>query len=247
MTSEVLVFLLAGALAGGFVNGLAGTGTALLTLGFWLQAIPPLEAVAMVLVISIISGIQGMMLVWKTIKWRRVLRFLLPALIAMPIGLYLLDIIEARPLKIIVAVLLITYGGFFSFRKNLPLISKPTYIFDAIVGFFAGILGALGGLSGAIPTMWCALRTWTKTEQRSLLQPFNMIVLSVATVLLFLKGAYTTTVLSNLMLVVPTALVGSFIGIFVFKRLNDNQFRRLLIALMLVSGLILLAQEFLRG
>ena len=247
MTSEVLVFLLAGALAGGFVNGLAGTGTALLTLGFWLQAIPPLEAVAMVLVISIVSGIQGMMLVWKTIQWRRVLRFLLPALIAMPIGLYLLDVIETSSLKLIVAVLLITYGGFFTFRKNLPLISKPTNIIDALVGFSGGILGALGGLSGAIPTMWCALRTWTKTEQRSLLQPYNMIVLNAAAVLLFFKGAYTAPVLSNLVLVVPTALIGSLIGIGMFKKLNDNQFRRLLIALMLVSGLILLAQEFLRG
>ena len=95
--------------------------------------------------------------------------------------------------------------------------------------------------------MWCALRTWTKTEQRSLLQPFNMVVLTVAAVLLFFKGAYTASVLSNLALVVPTALIGSFIGIAVFKRLNDNQFRRLLIALMLVSGLILLAQEILSG
>lgn len=247
MTNDVLVFLLAGALAGGFVNGLAGTGTALFTLGFWLQAIPPLEAVAMVLIISIVSGVQGLILVWKTINWRRVLRFLLPALIALPIGFYLLDLIDARALKLIVATLLITYGGFFSFRRTLPLISKPTYILDALIGFSAGILGALGGLSGALPTMWCALRTWTKTEQRSLLQPFNMAVLSVATVLLFFKGAYTAPVLSNLVLVVPTALVGSLIGIFVFKRLNDNQFRRLLIALMLVSGLILMAQELMSG
>ena len=247
MTSEVSIFLLTGALLGGFVNGLAGTGTALLTLGFWLQAIPPLEAVAMVLIISIVSGIQGMMLVWETIQWRRVLRFLLPALFAMPIGIYLLDVIETRSLKLVVAVLLITYGGFFTFRKNLPLISKPTYIIDTLIGFSGGILGALGGLSGAIPTMWCALRTWTKTEQRSLLQPYNMIVLNVAAVLLFFKGAYTTSVLSNLVFVVPTALIGSLIGIAVFKRLNDNQFRRLLIALMLVSGLILLGQEFLSG
>jgi len=247
MTSDVLIFLLAGAVAGGFVNGLAGTGTALFTLGFWLQAIPPLEAVAMVLVISILSGIQGMVLVWKTIQWRRVLRFLLPALIAMPIGFYLLDKIDARALKLIVAGLLITYGAFFSFRKNLPLISKPTYILDAIVGFSGGILGALGGLSGAIPTMWCALRTWTKTEQRSLLQPFNMVVLNVAAILLFFKEAYTAPVISNLIFAVPTALVSSLIGIAVFKRLNDNQFRRLLIALMLFSGLILLAQEILTG
>gem|GEM_PF-2176421 len=151
MTGDVLIFLLAGAISGGFIKGLAGTGTALFTLGFWLQVIPPLDAVAMVLIISIISGIQGMVMVWKTINWRRLMRFLLPALLAMPLGLYLIDLIEAGPLKIIVAVLLITYGGFFSFRKDLSLISKPTYILDGIIGFFAGVLGMLGGLSGAFP------------------------------------------------------------------------------------------------
>ena len=35
------------------------------------------------------------------------------------------------------------------------------------------------------------------------------------------------------------------IGISVFKRLTDDQFRRLLIAMMLVSGLVLMAREVL--
>lgn len=243
MSLEILFFLIAGAIAGGFVNGIAGTGTALFTLGFWLQAVPPLEAVAMVLVISIISGIQGLILVWRVIDWSRLLWFLAPAFTAMPIGFYLLNIINAPLLKIIVAVFLLLYGGFFTFRKNLPLISKPNRLLNAVVGFCAGILGQLGGLSGALPTMWCALHSWSKTEQRALLQPFNMAVLSTAAAVLFFNGAYEFSVLSNLAIVIPTALISSFIGIAVFKRLNDNQFRRLLIAMMWISGLILMLQE----
>jgi len=45
MTAETIAFLVLGAAAGGFVNGLAGTGTALFALGFYLvgSALPAFE------------------------------------------------------------------------------------------------------------------------------------------------------------------------------------------------------------
>ena len=48
MTGEMLIYLLLAGLAGGFINGLAGFGTALFALGFLLQILPPLEAVGLV-------------------------------------------------------------------------------------------------------------------------------------------------------------------------------------------------------
>src|SRR5699024_8893634 len=41
VTLEFLFFVIAGAAAGGFVNGLAGFGTSLFALGWWLQVMPP--------------------------------------------------------------------------------------------------------------------------------------------------------------------------------------------------------------
>ncbi len=61
------LFLL-GAAAGGFINGLAGFGTALFALGFWLQVMPPVQAVAIVLVISVATGLQGLWQVRHTIE-----------------------------------------------------------------------------------------------------------------------------------------------------------------------------------
>ena len=58
MSTEFLVNLAFGAAAGGFINGLAGFGTALFALGFWLQIMPPAQAVSVVVIVSIISGLQ---------------------------------------------------------------------------------------------------------------------------------------------------------------------------------------------
>jgi hypothetical protein len=41
MTTIAFVLLFVGALAGGFVSGLAGFGTALTALGIWLYVLPP--------------------------------------------------------------------------------------------------------------------------------------------------------------------------------------------------------------
>ena len=245
MTLEFVLLLLAGAFAGGFVNGLAGFGTSLFALGWWLQVMEPLEAVALALVISVISGVPGIMVVRKSIEWPRLARFLIPALIGIPIGLRLLHEIDAELLKLVVAGFLILYGGYFAFRRELPRMTHDLPAVDASVGFAGGILGAVAGLSGALPTMWCSLRPWPKGQQRALLQPFNVIVLGLSAVWLLVEGVYGRALGLSILVAIPATLIATQLGIRAFEHLSDNQFRRLLIVLMLVSGVALVLRDLL--
>ncbi len=245
MTIEFLFFLAIGSFASGFINGLAGLGTALFALGWWLQVMTPVEAVATILIMSVVSGIQGMILVWRSINWRLLSRFLIPALIGIPIGIRLLAYINATVLTTMVAFFLIVYGGFFSFRKHLPNLTRETPVLDSTIGFCGGILGAVAGMSGALPTMLCSMRPWSKMKQRSVLQPFNFIILGLSTLLLAWNGGYPIATLKIVAVSFPITMIASFVGIAVFRQLNDDQFRRLLIVLMLVSGVILLIKEYL--
>lgn len=244
LSAEFVSYLLIGALAGGFINGFAGFGTSLFALGWWLQVMPPLQAVAVVLAMSVISGVQGVVAVRRAIQWPRLLRFLLPALIGVPIGLQILEQINADHLKIGVAAFLLTYGGFFTFRRNLPSLARPTPIVDSSVGFLGGVLGAIAGLSGALPTMWLSMRSWPKEQTRAVLQPFNVIVLGLSALMLAWSGAYGRETLITMVVALPVTMVAAQIGLWTFRRLSDAQFRRLLIIMMFLSGLMLLAQEF---
>ena len=245
LTAEFVFYLLLGAAAGGFINGLAGFGTALFALGWWLQVMPPLQAVAVVLAMSVISGIQGVVVVRRAIQWPRLLRFLLPALIGIPIGLQILERINADHLKIVVAVFLLVYGGFFAFRRNLPSITRQTPVIDAGVGFVGGILGAIAGLSGALPTMWLSMRAWPKEQTRAVLQPYNVVVLGLSALVLVFTGAYNCDTLVTMAVALPATMIAAQVGLWTFKRLTDTQFRRLLVVMMLVSGIVLLAREIL--
>ncbi len=245
MTPQFLLLLVCGAAAGGFINGLAGFGTALLALGFWLQIMTPTDAVSLAVVMSIISGIPGIWMIRKTIVAYpfRLARFVIPALIGIPLGVASLSLIAPGVLKLVIAGFLILYGGFFVVRKNLPKIANPTPVVDTVVGFVGGILGGSAGLSGAIPTMWCAMRPWPKEQIRAVTQPFNVLVLIFAAILFAFQGVYDSDALERIAISFPVTMLFAILGMFIFRRLKDEQFRRLLIALMFLAGLILAARE----
>ncbi|MFA3920646.1 sulfite exporter TauE/SafE family protein [Ruegeria hyattellae] len=240
-----MAIIAAGAAAGGFINGLAGFGTSLFALGFFLSLLPPVQAVALVLLLSVLTGLQGLWVVRQAIfdNPRRLMRFLGPAIIGIPLGVQGLRYVDVSTLKLVIAGFLLIYGGYFSMRRSLPSFDRPTPIVDAAVGFLGGILGGLASLSGALPTMWCSMRSWPKAETRAVLQPFNVCVLTLSAGLLALRGAYTPETLRFAMIAIPVALASAQIGIAIFKRVPDVTFQRLLIGLCFVSGIILLIRE----
>lgn len=239
------LWLAAGSAAGGFVNGLAGFGTALFALGFWLQILPPTEAVSLIVIMSVVSGMQGVALVRQSIRENpiRLSRFVVPGVIGIPIGVKLLSIASPFTIKLTVASFLITYSGFILLRRDLPRLPRPKPIMDCIVGFVGGVLGGAASLSGALTTMWCTLQPWTKSEQRAVMQPFNVLILGIAAVAYAISGYYSSQSVPLILIALPITLVSAQIGIWAFKRLTDDQFRRLLVGLMFFSGLIIVAKE----
>lgn len=245
MDWDMIQYLSLGAATGGFINGLSGSGTALFALGFFLLVLDPVTAVALVALLAVLAGLQGMWVVRKEIftKPKRLLRFILPGLLGVPLGIMLLSVIEASFLRYAIAALLILFGAYFGFRSALPKFSRSTPWLDGGIGLTGGILGGSAGLSGALPMLYLSLRPWPKSETRAVLQPYNMAILCTTVVILFLKGAYDATAARALLITIPAGLVATQIGIIVFKSLSDAAFRRLLILLNLVMGLGILISE----
>lgn len=244
MSADFILLLVLGAAAGGFINGLAGTGTALFGLGFYLLVLPPITAVAIVALMSVLAGLQGLWVVRNAIRAQpnRMLRFVVPGLVGVPLGILLLQAIDATTLRVCIAIFLIVYGAYFSLRAVLPSFNRDTPRLDGFVGFIGGVLGGAASVSGAIPAMWLSLRPWPKAQTRAVLQPFNVAILSTTVALLFFRGAYDATAIRSLLIVVPVGLLASQIGLYVFKQVSDNMFRRLLISLTLLMGVGILIQ-----
>jgi uncharacterized membrane protein YfcA len=234
------VLVLAGALAGGLVNGLTGFGTALTALGIWLYAIDPAVASSLVIFCSVFSQLQTMHLIWRAISWRRVFVFILPGVVGVPIGTLLLPHISPWIFKLVVGGFLVVYSGYVLARKIQIQSDWGGGGADGVVGFFGGVLGGLAGLSGVLPVVWTDVRGWTKEQRRSVLQTFNMAILSLALVSHFVSGLVTRQVLIAAIIALPGTIAGAQFGAFIYRRLADHSYQRVIMLLLLLSGVALI-------
>jgi len=110
---------------------------------------------------------------------------------------------------------------------------------DAGIGVLNGLLGGLTGLVGIIVTIWCQLRGWSKDEQRTVFQPVMVAASALTAVSLSIAGVVTAETINLYFLGLPLLLAGVWIGFKLYGKLDDAVFRKVLLALLLVSGLVL--------
>jgi uncharacterized protein len=80
------------------------------------------------------------------------------------------------------------------------------------------------------------------TNQRATYQPFNLIVLTLASVGMGISGQITTGVLWIAVLSLPVTLIGAWIGARTYAVVSPQIFQRVVLSLLLVSGCILIGQ-----
>src|ERR1700722_2452461 len=118
MTALVIAVLFLGALAGGFVAGLAGFGTALMALGIWLYVLPPSVAVPLVLICSVIAQTSTMPSIWRTIDFKLVTPFLIGGLAGVPLGTLLIAYADPVTFKLSVGVMLLIFPTALYFQRK---------------------------------------------------------------------------------------------------------------------------------
>ncbi len=230
------IFILAGALAGGYVSGLTGFGTGLTALTLWLQVVPPVVAAPLVVTCSIISQVQTLPAIWHAIVWRRVLPFILGGLVGVPMGTALLTFVSLQAFKLFVGCLLTVYCGFMLLRRSAPSVTWGGPAADGVVGLGGGILGGLAGLSGPLPTIWASLRGWGKDEKRGVFQTFNLSILLFAAASQAFSGFMTLEIGRLTLVALPGTLLGAWLGRKTYNRLGDGRFNQIVLGLLLLSG-----------
>ena len=239
MGTEQIVIIALGALAGGFVSGLAGFGTGITALGIWLHAVSPQVAASLVVICSVVAQLLTLPTIWRSIEPRRVLPFIVPGLIAVPFGTALLAYVDPPILKAAIGGFLLAFAAYIGLRHPTPPISWGGRWADGGVGLLGGLLGGLAGLSGALPTVWATIRGWSKTESRSLFQAFNASILMLAILAHWQAGLLTREVGWAVLAALPGTLIGAWVGARAYGRLSDRLFRSIVLSLIFISGCLL--------
>lgn len=232
--------VVAGALTAGFVNGLSGTGYSLMALGFWLHVMSPTTAAPLTALCSVSGHIQSLPRIWRGVIWTRLWPFLAAGLVGVPLGTALLGHIHLQPLKLSVGCFLVLYCGWMAFVRRPPIIHGGSRWADAGIGLVGGVLGGMASMSGPAPSVWAQLRGWNMHEQRGVNQPFNMAILAAALVSAAVAGYLNHLFLVWALITVPTTLLGARLGLLVYGRIDDRQFRWIILGLLTLSGISLI-------
>lgn len=237
--SLYLLILLSGAFLGAFVQGATGFGSGLLINAFWLHIMEPTHAIPLNVVTSLfISGVPIYKL-RKKLDFSKLKQFAIFGVVGIPIGMYLLVISDPSKLKFSIGILLVIYAllmlkiSSFSINVNNKSINN-------LVGFISGVIGGLTALLGIIPVAWFSVQRLPKNTKRGTYEPFIFITSIVAIISFAFAGLYKIEMIFDLLKIIPALLVGSWLGIKIYNKINDNLFRKVVLGLILLSGLLLI-------
>ena len=224
---------------GAFVSGLAGFAFSAVAGAILLHVLPPLEAVPLMMACSITVQATNFWALRKSIRWKQSSVLIVGGLLGVPIAVWLLQAADARIFRESFGLAIACYAVYTLFRPVLSHRLQMNVGRNALIGFGGGFVGGLTAMPGAIPTIWCDIHGVPKTEQRGLVQPFIAAMQIFALVLMLLQNDLSSKVLVDFVASIPALLAGAALGIFAFRRVNEASFRRIILTMLLFSGLLL--------
>jgi len=196
------------------------------------------EMVQIMMVCSIANQAMMTLSLRNSIDWREVARFLAGGLLGLPVGVWLLLHADRRLFTAGLGLFLLAYGAYTLFCRARPARARHPAL-DVLVAFLGGITGGAAAFPAGPVTVWCGLCGWDKARQRSLVQPYILIMQVTALLAINLLGTGAVHpagfTITDLMFV-PAGLAGTWLGMNVFRRMSNAQFALAVNAMLIVSG-----------
>ena len=174
------------------------------------------------------------------IKWPRLAPFLIGGVIGVRIGGELLRWTAPRNLRIAVGAILVIFSLWNLFRPSLGSMARAGVVADGAVGVVNGVIGGATGLAGLATVIWCSLRGWPPPEQRAVFQPSGVAVFLMTGLWFGGTGMIGGDTMMLFLIGLPALAIGTWAGLKLFVKLDDQAFRRIVLVLLLISGASLL-------
>lgn len=199
-------------IAGGFVSGVSGIGGAMVAFPFLAMLLPVHEAIALTCIVNMVMDICLASLHFRFCRVSALWPMLLASVPGSFAGLYILQICSGPVLQ------------------------------GAVAGFGSGLLGTAIAFDGPPVGAYGLCMGW---EPRVLLGTLGVFFVLRATVTLVLQGMagfYTPTVLTCAMYGAPGVILGTCIAFPVVKHISQQAFRKVLLCVIAVAGLVCLVR-----
>lgn len=235
-----IVFIF-GAVIAGFVQGLTGFAFGLVAMSFWVWALAPQLAAPLVVFASLWSHIISLSSEKKSYHFDKalVLPYILAGLIGVPIGTWLLDRVEPEIFKLVLGTFLMIWSPLMLFNPKFIFIQKSGKYADSFIGFLGGILGGLGGFSGALPSAWLMLKNLQKDKQRYIMRHFNFAIQVFTLSAYLIQGNIKSQHITYILVLIFAVSIPAILGAKLFYKISEIQFKKIVLSLLFASGIFM--------
>jgi uncharacterized membrane protein YfcA len=240
LSLDIAIFLF-GTIAAAFVTGLSGFAFGMVAAAIWFYALPPPQASALIAAYALL--VQGYA-VWKLrhlLDPHRLMPFILGSALGIPVGVAAVRWASPIYLRLAVGLLLVLFSLYNLARPQLPQMKQAGRVADGAVGVLNGVLGGATGLAGIVTVIWTSTRGWSRDEQRAVFQPIAVASFLMMIVAFGGIGIITLETIRLFLLGLPALAIGTWLGWILYGKLDEGAFRKVVLVLLLLSGLALMA------
>lgn len=241
MTAVAAVAVLAGAL----VRGYTGFGASM----FWVASLSlvyaPADVVPTVLVLEVLASLVLMPAVVGQVHWRSMSWMLGATVLTMPLGIALLSVLPAQPMRVVVAVTILL--GTLALASGARLSTRPGPGTAMLAGSISGVVNGSTAIGGPPAVLLYFSGSTDHEVGRATLIAYFLGTDAIGFAMLAGAGLVDGAVLVHAAVFAPLALAGIGVGQWIFRRSQGRSFRAVVLAVLGVLSVAMLVRALVLG
>jgi hypothetical protein len=234
-----IVLLLLASFIAWFISSLAGGGSPFIIVpmvNFLLetQAVPPVVTTGMLL-----GNLQRTFVFWQDIDWQLTWWYLPGGVLGAILGAFVYTQTQLQWLQILLGLFLVSSVFSFGLGKKEKSFQVQGWFFlpaGFVYAFLSGLIGSIGPVLNPFYLNYGLVK-----EKMIATKSAHVVVVHVAKIFTYaVFGAFTQSYLWYGLVIGIAAVPANWLGQIVLKKISDEQFRQFVIALVTISGLLIL-------
>lgn len=214
------------------VRGYSGFGFSMLAVSGLTLVLPPATAIPIVFTLEVAASIHMLPGVWRQVDWRSLWPLVAGTLIATPFGVHLLATLPETPIRLAIALLVVT--ATILLWRGFALQRMPGLGATLATGTAVGLLNGGLGIGGPPVILFYLSSPAGTAAVRASLVAFFLATDTYALTLGAVEGLVTTRTFLTALLLLPVLLVGIVLGGRGFIRTDPATFRKAVMVLLLI-------------
>ena len=212
----------------------AGFGFALFAVPSISLLMPVTESVAMIALLGLASVLRQSIALRNFVERQSAVRFSVWAVAGMPVGFWIVAAVSDQALRLFLGVSTIVATGVL--MRRTEQMSSHTVV-ENLFAFISGVLNTSIGTNGSPLVFALQGRGLTPDRFRGTIAVIFAVSGMVTTSLFAIDGRYTSRLLALICCSFPTWYVGTAIGRRLATRIDSEQFRKVVLLLLAVTGI----------